>query len=219
MDGGFGTYEDVENCVRFADWSSLEAGEHYSPLSENNAPYPYAATASLDLPISSDLLYFLSHGAHSSGVVQLAADGDSDSDVATVSVQLLYHHPEFLETAHVCLLQREEGKNGVGIFVSSHWRVPFYITKYGAQTPDHRHRHPHHRPNHRPFFSMKISLPAPAARDLLKIKGFETNMPLFVHLFDELENLVDFETFKLRTSNTVIVVKVRFAARQYHLYC
>lgn len=215
MEGSYGTYEGVDNCVRFADWSSLQAGEYFSPLSENSAPYPYAAKANLDLPVSSDLLYFLSHGALSSGVVQLAADGDSDSDVATVSVQLLYHHPEFLEDAHVCLLQREEGKNGVGIFVSPKDRTRFYSTEHRAQTPDYHHRHPHHRPSHRPFFSMKISLPAPAGRELLKIKGLETNMPMFVHLFEELESLVDFKTLKLRASNTAIVVKVRFTTHKY----
>ena len=119
MNDSYRTYEGMDDCVRFADWTTPEVGEHFTPLQDNTSPYPYSAKNFLELPVSSDLLYFLSRGALSSGIVQLAADGDSDSNVASVRVQLLYNRPEFLEHAHVCLLQREEGKNGVGIFVST----------------------------------------------------------------------------------------------------
>ena len=55
---------------------------------------------------------------------------------------------------------------------------------------------------------MKISLPTPSGRDALQLNGFETNMPLFAHTFEELEDLVDFKTLKLRSSNSIIMVKV-----------
>lgn len=109
--------EDIHDCVRFANWTVEGPGDYFVPNSEQITHYPYIATASIDIPVSSTLLYVLSSGALSNGVVEVTADGPSHSDVAKVSVNLSYHRFEELEKAHVCQLQRAAGKNGVGIFV------------------------------------------------------------------------------------------------------
>ncbi|KAJ3531475.1 hypothetical protein NM688_g7570 [Phlebia brevispora] len=194
LGGHYGTYEDMDDCVRFADWTVKEPGDYFVSNPEQTAHYPYVANTSVDLPVSSDLLYLLSSGALSNGVVEVTADGPSDSDVATVDVKLLYHHSEILEKAHVCLLQREEGKNGVGIFTPKHW-----------------HHHQRRDPHHSPFFAVKVSLPEPSGEEPLKINAFETNMSGFLHTLGDLDGVVDFETLVLRSANHPIFAKSVFA--------
>jgi hypothetical protein len=80
-------------------------------------PHRQAARASVDLPISSDLLYFLSRGSMANGII-IFDDKNDDSDDVNVTVTFLYHDDYFLEQAKVCLLQPKESHNGLGIFVS-----------------------------------------------------------------------------------------------------
>lgn len=73
----------------------------------------------MNLPVDSDVLYFISKGSMSHGLVNIADDGDVDAKSIKVDITFVYDHEEDLDLAKVCLLQPEEGHNGVGIFVST----------------------------------------------------------------------------------------------------
>lgn len=105
-------------CVSVANWTPVDKVPSYF-----NADWEYdvddkkIAETSLELPVSSDLLYFLSRGSLSNGVIEIL-DGASGTDKVEVKVDLIYHDDFVLDVSKVCLLQPEEGQNGVGIFVS-----------------------------------------------------------------------------------------------------
>ncbi len=124
--------EGVNDCVRIAEWDILNGGHpHFphhdlesllgaaqiAPPDHHHESFTHAARTSLELPLSSDLLYILSRGVLSHGVIQINDHGDSDSDVAVVGVTFLYNSPSVLDVAKVCALGHGEGKHGVGIFV------------------------------------------------------------------------------------------------------
>ena len=108
-----GTPELPHDCIHVADWTPFEV-----PPESND--YRHGARASLELALSSDLLYFLSRGSLANGVVEISEDDDvDDSEVANVDVTFLFQDPNALDHAKVCRLQKAEGKNGVGIIVSA----------------------------------------------------------------------------------------------------
>ncbi|THH00171.1 hypothetical protein EW026_g2301 [Hermanssonia centrifuga] len=198
--------EGVNDCVRIAEWDILNGGHpHFphhdldsllgaaqiAPPDHHHESFTHAARTSLELPLSSDLLYILSRGVLSHGVIQINDHGDSDSDVAVVGVTFLYNSPSVLDVAKVCALGHGEGKHGVGIF-----------------TPMHR-SHPKHE--HRTRFVVDVTLPSSSSSSPLVIKRFETDMPIFTHYIHDLENTVDFHSLKLRTSNGPIVARSVFA--------
>ena len=104
------------DCTEVAQWDHVDAQTYHNG-------YEHAVRTSVDLPVSSDLLYFVSHGFLSNGIVKFVDSGAKDSLNATVDVKFFYDHvhdhdhdlPDLLK---VCRLQRARGKNGVGIFVS-----------------------------------------------------------------------------------------------------
>lgn len=107
--------DEFEDCVLIANWTNVDPSEyHYISRHCDNL---YAAVAILDLPITSDLIYLVSRGAH--GSVKVMFDREIDKAVASVAVDVLYQSPYTLDEAKVCLLQRVKGKNGVGLFVRS----------------------------------------------------------------------------------------------------
>lgn len=98
------------DCVNVAQWKELDG-------SPGDNHYSYRAYTSLELPVSSDLLYFISRGSLSVGTIDFLESEEPDSDSVKVDVTFLYQTPKALEHAKVCQLERESGKNGVGIFV------------------------------------------------------------------------------------------------------
>ena len=56
--------------------------------------------------------------ALSHGLIEVTDSGDPNSDVVKVDVHLKYHDEAVPRLAKVCLLQKEDNQNGVGIFVS-----------------------------------------------------------------------------------------------------
>ena len=208
-------FEGVDDCVRFAPWT--EVGNDYTAVRPSvvaeqdwqyDPHYPFAAKTSVELPLSSDLLYLVSSGSLSHGHVEITADEDSNKDVATVEVIFLYHREEILEDAKVCYLERRHGEAGVGIFVSlrrSSCRRPDYLALMTGTT-EQSPRYPRRNPDHSARFAVKVTFPAKSG--VLQIKGFETSLPLFTHVLDDLESKVAFKSLELRGSNSPIYAKV-----------
>lgn len=100
------------DCVNRAEWTLHDAqGPPYIPHFRRHA------STSLSLPRSSSLLYFLSRGSLSHGRIEIDNDGE-EADKVSVEVGIWYNADDVLDRVDVCTLQRAEGKNGVGIFVS-----------------------------------------------------------------------------------------------------
>lgn len=97
-----------------------------SPISNSpsNAPVtlpPYSSNLTVHLPLSSHLLYFLARGSHAKGVLRIVAAEDLvGSDQVRVDVQVRYWRFEYRNRANLCLLRREEGAHGLGIYVRRH---------------------------------------------------------------------------------------------------
>lgn len=98
------------DCSEIVEWSHVDVSNELSS-------YSHVARTSINLPISSDLLYFIGSGDLSHGVVRFLDSEDQDSDVASVNVTLLYDDAELAGDLKVCRLHNEDNKNGVGIFV------------------------------------------------------------------------------------------------------
>lgn len=96
-----------------AEWKQVVHHPHDRPHNE----YHYFAETSLELPVSADLLYFLSQGALSHGHIEITDSEDAESDVVRVDVNFMSRDEDALDIVKVCLLQKEENKHGVGIFV------------------------------------------------------------------------------------------------------
>lgn len=63
-------------------------------------------------------------------------------------------------------------------------------------------------------FDVTVRLPASSGGPPLRIKGFETDLPLFAHKVGDLRGAVDFQTLSLKTSDMPIIVEVRLV---FHL--
>lgn len=98
-------------------------GEEWEPISDNFAatsPFDHARTE-FDLPIDS-ALFLLSRGSMSHGALSIFQDevsqtGDEHDGRARVEVIVQFRSRTGLGRAQVCLMNRDDGGNGVGIFV------------------------------------------------------------------------------------------------------
>lgn len=170
------------DCKEVLDWTILDHFPHHIMDDVELGHDRYAARTSVKLPVSSDLLYFISRGSLSHGAVRIIDDGEDSSDV-NVSVTFVYDAEFLLDRAKVCLLQQEHDKNGVGIF-----------------SPNWRHNDHHHRTS----FFVDIHLPAKSESSPLQIRGLKTDMPLFRHSVADLAESVHFDSLTFSTSNMPI---------------
>ena len=107
------TFASPEDCLETGSWRGLSLkDERYQ-----HSPLLRAAATSVTLPLTSDLLYFLSQGDHNAGTIEIVEGGEKGSKEVRVDVQMYYSSQEVLQTAKVCRMQAARGKNGVGIFV------------------------------------------------------------------------------------------------------
>lgn len=99
----------IHDCVEGDLWSD--------DPSEATLPGAFSSYTSFELPVSSNLLLFLARGSTSHGNIAIITSDDV-GDVAKVDVSVEYYRQKIRDEARVCLLGREEGETGVGIFVS-----------------------------------------------------------------------------------------------------
>ncbi|KZT03912.1 uncharacterized protein LAESUDRAFT_658842 [Laetiporus sulphureus 93-53] len=152
--------------------------------------FAHVAEASFDLPVSSDVLFFESRGtaALAHGSIEFTDTGDVGSDTAKVEIMAYFNDvDEFVELTKVCLLQPEEGKNGIGIFAPHHWAG-----------------HHHHRGIQ---YELKVHLPPAEDGSLRQLKTLNTNLPMFVHYAGALSNSFKFDKVLFTTSNVPVHVQ------------
>ncbi|KAI0090618.1 hypothetical protein BDY19DRAFT_722714 [Irpex rosettiformis] len=170
-------YELVRLPHRCAD---VVAWKHINAPADGLRGYVHIAQASVELPISSELLYFASRGYLSNGAVEFVASDVQDADYAGVDITFRYDDEELLDLLHICRLHREGEQNGVGIF-----------------SPGWTHPKDYHS-------NVKIVVNLPPSAN---IKALETHLPHFSHNVGDFRNSVIFGSATLITSDQPITAK------------
>ncbi|KAL6299834.1 hypothetical protein BKA93DRAFT_829603 [Sparassis latifolia] len=132
----------------------------------------HIATTSFELPVSSDVLYLVSHGSLSfaSGSVQITDEGSAGSDVADVEITAFFDHEHEFALTRVCALTACGGGERCR-----------YIR--GTIKFDSRSR-----------------LSCPPHPSPLFINKFETHLPWFAHHVGDLKDSVYFGRVSLRSA-------------------
>ncbi|THH26317.1 hypothetical protein EUX98_g7871 [Antrodiella citrinella] len=172
-------------CVEEARWTN-----HDEDLERHRGAHNFRhlVKSSFNLPLNSDVLYFLARGSLSRGSIKITDDGNNGDDKVVVGVSFLYMHDVAPEKIQVCRLQRDGSKNGVGIFSPN-------------SLPPH-----HHDDEYRSQFSVVVHLPNGAGNPHL-YGAFDTDMPMFAHYLGDLDPSVAFCSIDLKTVNAPIHVQ------------
>ncbi|EEB93157.1 hypothetical protein MPER_08231, partial [Moniliophthora perniciosa FA553] len=101
-------------------------------------------------------------------------------------ITIRYHREDVLGQAKTCKLTRNKGEVGVGIMTPRWWPGRGYDENL--------------------YFDMDVSLPAKAARRL-GINNFETDLPMFSQLVEDLSRTVYFRNIDLKSSNSHIFIE------------
>lgn len=145
----------------------------------------------------------ISRGSLSSGVVRVHQSPEA-KDVK-VSVVAHYHKKEVLSSARVCLVQPENGGNGVVILVSRHHdiRLLFFSLLNSSQTPFRLI--PPRRKNGL-FFDVDVTLPS-SAHLPHHLASFAVDTPRFGLDVGDLSGY-SFDAFALKSTNHPVTVTV-----------
>ncbi|KAJ7650782.1 hypothetical protein FB45DRAFT_888785 [Roridomyces roridus] len=165
-----GSFSDCD----LAEWSTAIPGPRHPQ-------YPHSDSVSLEVPLAPETLMFFSHGALSSGRLQVTSSSEI-SDIARFDITVHYYNPYIRDKARICLVERKEGENGVGIY-----------------TP--MHRHSPHGYRDRVHFEVVLTLPEGYLNRL------ETDVSNFSHDLESLAEIVDFGEILLHGSNGMINLK------------
>ncbi|KAJ3796304.1 hypothetical protein GGU11DRAFT_788851 [Lentinula aff. detonsa] len=148
--------------------------------------------AVFQFPTSADRLFCLSRGSGPFGGTFHLTQSDR-LGANSVEMKVLVEH--WIGSAHtlesmlrVCELSRRENQYGIGILTRP---PPGFERNYEFQAN----------------IKIIVTLPKTQSAIVLKLKSFETDLPMFSHLVDNLASTVYFRTISLRTSNTPILVE------------
>jgi len=173
----------VERCVGGSDWSEYTTNP-------SGAPYPYSAETSFELPVSSDLLYFLTRGGSNVGAVNIVTS-DVVKDSADVLVHVDYQTQEGLDHANLCLLKKEEENgNGAGIFTPDDWVAT---------------------PQERMHFDVTVTFPATSGSEPLEVKNFQSNSSHYLYTIGDTQDSVFFDAFTILADSAGITSDSIFA--------
>ncbi|KAG8883790.1 hypothetical protein FRB98_002797 [Tulasnella sp. 332] len=155
-----------------------------------NANPPYMSTTSISVPLEQTrLLYFLSKGFLGSGTIRFVTAPPARSNlpaVVVVDITARYWTNQALNKVNMCLLRKEEGAYGVGLYTPILWPV---------------------KDKDRMKFNITVTLPASKAHRLT-IPALSTDMPNFSHDLHDFTDQVFFESVSLKSSDMPIRVAV-----------
>ncbi|GBE87281.1 hypothetical protein SCP_1005280 [Sparassis crispa] len=140
----------------------------------------HIATTSFELPVSSDVLYLVSHGSLSfaSGSVQITDEGSAGSDVADVEITAFFDHEHEFALTRVCAL------TACG----------------GGERRRYIRKHPLLLAGGTIKFDSRSRLSCPPHPSPLFINKFETHLPWFAHHVGDLKDSVYFGRVSLRSA-------------------
>ncbi|KAG9017743.1 hypothetical protein FRB93_004554 [Tulasnella sp. JGI-2019a] len=154
---------------------------------------PFIAGTSLTLSLEQiRLLYFLSKGSFSRGTIRFVTSYlEPPPDIAheplgaIVDISVRYWSNQARGKVNICLLRKEEGAYGVGIYTPARWPVNDF---------------------ERLSFNVTVTLPASTLRKL-SLTALMTDMLNFSHDLDDLADQVRFESVNLKSSNMPMRIK------------
>ncbi|KDR75479.1 hypothetical protein GALMADRAFT_247916 [Galerina marginata CBS 339.88] len=177
----------LQECIQGGEWSPSLKPDSSVAMAQGfvGITFPRESETSFDLPLSSKSLFFLSRGQLLGGAVNVITSTNQPKDTATVQVVIKYRREEVRDLAKVCMITRNQGENGVGIFAPV-WPLG---------------RYPHGQ-EYRLGYKMTIILPDLTGKSApLVIKNFETDVQNSVHQIADLNDKVLFESISLSGSN------------------
>ncbi|KAJ4478399.1 hypothetical protein J3R30DRAFT_2897309 [Lentinula aciculospora] len=165
------------------------------PIPSSSQQSYMSKEAVFQFPTSADRLFCLSRGSGplSGGTFHLTQSDRLEANRLEMKVIVEYWtgNSHALDSMwKVCELQRKDHQHGIGILT----RLP---PGFGFGM------------NYNICANIKVivTLPRTQGADILKIKNFETDMPMFSHLVDNLASTVYFRTISLRSNNVPMLVE------------
>jgi len=112
------TEEDGEiiECTTRESWSpdpSLKSNRVPWRIEEEQVAY-----TTFSMPLNAPDHYFLSRGEHAAGTFTLEDDDGLGGDQFYIHVQASWRHEIAMQSSQLCLLRRQSGSIGLGIYVS-----------------------------------------------------------------------------------------------------
>jgi len=135
----------------------------------------FSSSAEFKLPLSSEKLFLMSRGTAAGSVNFVQSDKDG-KDVK-IHVVATYRHESALDYIMVCEISKGKDQRGVGVF-APRWSG----RRVGVN------------------FDITVHLPSGSGKSPLKIKNFETNLPLFAHDVGDLADTVHFDALSFESS-------------------
>ncbi|KAH7883256.1 hypothetical protein F5I97DRAFT_215751 [Phlebopus sp. FC_14] len=167
----------VHRCIATSDWTTYH--------NDWKNGYTFGAETNISVPLES-AFFLLSRGSYQHGHLDIEqSDSLGPEDRAVVQIKANYRDIAALGLFSVCELHRGDDEYGVGFFTP---------TRPGRHRDDIR-------------FDVKFILPASKRGTLLRVKGFDTNLPHFTQEVADLADLIHFEKITLASSAMPIRVK------------
>ncbi|KAF7362450.1 hypothetical protein MVEN_00592600 [Mycena venus] len=151
--------------------------------------YPYSAFTSFDFSLPSTTLLLLSKGGLSNGRLKITSSPEI-TDQVRVNVTVNYYKAAIRDLAKVCMIEREEGESGVGIFTPRPWRSRSYTDR----------------------LSFDVELILPLAKSVRRINALSTDVDNFSHDVGSLIGF-NFRDISLRASNGKIQAELLAAEK------
>ena len=188
---------ETQRCVDRFNWPYSERTPSDSSAQAANMQYnasagtgipPFSSSASFNLPVDADLLYFLTRGSLSAGTLRIEADVSPSTDVR-VDVEVRYWSEIALERATVCSLRRDDGHaHGVGIFTPRNWR--------------------NRSPMDTLVFNVRVRIPVAPGQTPRNVKALKTALINFRHEIGDTADLLKFGDLRLEGSNGAVSSEV-----------
>jgi hypothetical protein len=166
-------------------------------------------SADFEFPIDATGLLVLARGSLSSGTVRIHESADVKD--LKISVFAHYWNRKVLSSARVCLIERENGPNGVAILVRHQITndIDHIIDNLrwirGPQTPFRWI--PPKKKKDRLFFVVDVTFPKSPGHTIRDVSSFTIDLPKFSLHVDDLSTY-KFGAFILQSTNSPITVKV-----------
>ncbi|KAJ7133735.1 hypothetical protein C8R43DRAFT_956583 [Mycena crocata] len=163
---------DVHHCK--TQWPTAEKKTMFGS-------FPYSVDLDFNFPLPSETLLLLSEGSLSAGNLKITSAYDL-TDQVRVHVTVHYYGTAVRDTAKICLIKRENGESGLGIFTPKNW--------YSRKRTD------------RLYFDVELILPHTlSSPSPLYINALSTDLNNFSQDVAALINIIKFGELSLRGSN------------------
>lgn len=199
MSNGPGNTNEFEDCVAISEWDVLPRATYMSP----RGVAPFSAETTVTLPVFSDMLYFVTRGPFTKGAIRFSSGGTSDC--VNIKTTFYYYSATMIEYAKVCILQRDEVNNGIGILVSLilRLRTQTFLTTSQTSTPTGTSAEA------TACFSIHVEFPEIVDDLPTQIDGLLAIVPMFTITLEDSMDFVTFRSVTLQTAYSPINVKVR----------